>query len=62
MEVKKQRIETKANLLHCFKSCVASKPQITPEVDAIILDSAVVVHMLHPGTVKTFQEYADFVF
>ena len=58
----KQRIGTKADLLHCFESCVASKPQSTPEVDAIILDGAVVVHMLHPGTAKTFQEYADFVF
>ena len=58
----KQRIGTKADLLYCFESCVASKPQSTPEVDAIILDGAVVVHMLHPGTVKTFQEYADFVF
>ena len=41
---------------------MASKEQSTPEVDAIILDGAVVVHMLHPGTVKTFQEYVDFVF
>ena len=58
----KQRIGTKADLLYCFESCVASKPQSTPEVDAIILDGVVVVHMLHPGTAKTFQEYADFVF
>ena len=58
----KQQIGTKADLLYCFESCVASKPQSTPEVDAIILDGAVVVHMLHPGTAKTFQEYADFVF
>ena len=58
----KQRIGTKADLLHCFESCVASKPQSTPEVETIILDGAVVVHMLHPVTAKTFQEYADFVF
>ena len=58
----KQRIGTKADLLHCFKSCVASKLLSTPEVDAIILDGAVVVDMLHPGTAKTFQEYADFAF
>ena len=45
-----------------MESCGASKPQSTPEVDAIILDGAVVVHMLHPATAKTFQEYADFVF
>ena len=31
-------------------------------MDAIILDGAAVVHMLHPGTAKTFQEYADFMF
>ena len=31
-------------------------------MEAIILDGAVVVHMLYPGTAKTFQEYADFVF
>ena len=58
----KQRIGTKEDLLHCFESCEASKQQSTPEVDAIILDGSVVVHMLHPGTAKTFQEYADFVF
>ena len=51
----KQRIRTKADLLHCFESCVASKPLSTPEVDAIILDGAVVVHMLHPGTTKHFK-------
>ena len=56
----KQRIGTKADLLHCFESCVASKPQ-NAQVDAIILDGAVVVHMLHPGTAKKFQEYANFV-
>ena len=60
----KQRIGTKADLLHCFESCVASKSlsRPTPTVDAIILDGAVAVHMLHPGTAKIFQEYADFVF
>ena len=33
-----------------------------PNVDAIILDGAAVVHMLHPGTARTFQDYADTVF
>ena len=33
-----------------------------PKVDAIILDGAAVVHMLHPGTARTFQDYADTVF
>ena len=31
-------------------------------MSAIILDGAVVVRMIHPGTAKTFQEYVDFVF
>ena len=58
----KQQIGTKTDLLHCFDFYVASKPQSTPEVDAIIFNGAVVVHMLHPYTAKTFQEYAHFVF
>ena len=33
-----------------------------PVVDAKLLDGAVVVQMLNPGAVKTFQEYADKVF
>ena len=33
-----------------------------PPVDAILLDGAVIVHMLSPGTAKTFQEYTDNVF
>ena len=33
-----------------------------PVVDAKLLDGAVGVQMLNPGTVKTFQEHADKVF
>jgi len=33
-----------------------------PIVDVKLLDGAAVVHMLNPGTVKTFQEYVDTVF
>jgi len=33
-----------------------------PVVDAKLLDGAVVVQMLNPRAVKTFQEYADKVF
>ena len=51
----KQRIGTKADLLHCFEFCVASKPLSTPKVDAIILDGAVVVHMLHLVQQKHFK-------
>ena len=33
-----------------------------PVVDAKLFDGAAIVQMLNPGTVKTFQEYADKVF
>ena len=33
-----------------------------PTVTAVVLDGAVIVHMLKPGTAKTFDEYAQQVF
>ena len=33
-----------------------------PTVTAVVLDGAVIVHMLKPGTAKTFEEYAQQVF
>jgi len=55
------RFGTKADLLECLE---VEKFQVTnaPVVDAKLLDGAVVVQMLNPGTMKTFQEYADKVF
>lgn len=34
----------------------------TPQVEATIIDGAVIVQMLNPGMAATFKEYADFVF
>ena len=47
--------------LHCLELCEKQLLHV-PNVDAIILDGATVVHMLHPGTARTIQDYADTVF
>ena len=57
----KIRPSAKSDLLHCLELCEKQLLQ-APKVDAIILDGAAVVHMLHPGTARTFQDYADTVF
>ncbi len=36
--------------------------QNEPSVTAMIMDGATIVHMLNPGTTKTFQQYADELF
>ena len=33
-----------------------------PQVEATIIDGAVIVQILKPGMAATFKEYADFVF
>ena len=33
-----------------------------PQVEATIIDGAVIVQILKPGMATTFKEYADFVF
>ena len=51
----------KADLLKCLPSTSAHiVPQ--PVVDAVILDGAVIVQMLQPKTVRTFDEYFTTVF
>ena len=57
----KIRPSAKSDLLHCIELCEKQLLQ-APNVDAIILDGAAVVHMLHPGTARAFQDYADTVF
>jgi len=55
---RKIRPSAKSDLLElCEKQLLQA-----PNVDAIILDGAAVVHMLHPGMARTFQDYADTVF
>jgi len=45
----------------CLPDISATAP-IHLEVDAVIIDGAVIVQMLEPGTVSTFAEYFDKVF
>ena len=56
----KIRPSAKSDLLHCLELCEKQLLH-TSNVDAITLDGAV-VHMLHTGTSRTFQYYADTVF
>ena len=51
----KIRLGTKADLLHCLE---LKETHNTPVVNAKFFDGAAVVNMLHPGTAKTFQDYA----
>ncbi len=51
----------KSDLVHCLETLVDAEED-TPEVEALLLDGAAVVHMLKPGAAKTFQSYAHDVF
>ena len=51
----------KADLVKSLKA-VATPETGQPAPDAIILDGAVIVQMLPPGTVRTFEEYCQTVF
>ena len=51
----------KSDLVKCMEK--TSRPTAeSPEVEVAILDGAVVVQMVSPGTARTFEEYADSVF
>ena len=50
----------KADLLKCLPQ--ATSPVLTPPVDAVILDGAVIVQILEPKTSRTFDEYFSIVF
>ena len=52
----------KSDLLICLENLTESQPPTTPNVTSIILDGAVIVRMLKPGTAKTFEEYGNEVF
>jgi len=49
----------KSDLLSCFDSlCPAA--DVTPSVDAMVFDGAVIVNMLRPSSgARTFDDYAD---
>ena len=52
----------KADLLKCLPSTSTSHIAPQPVVDAVIIDGAVIVQMLQPKTVRTFDEYFSTVF
>ena len=55
------RITNKSQLLPCIEDIIS--PQVTmPEVDALIMDGAAIVHMLPPRNSTIFSEYARNVF
>ena len=51
----------KSDLVKCMERLVERKID-APQVEATIIDGAVIVQILKPGMATTFKEYADFVF
>lgn len=51
----------KADLLKCLPD-ISAQPATQPDVDAVILDGAVIAQILRPRTSRTFEEYFDTVF
>ena len=49
---------TKSEIVKCLESEVEFSTA-PPIVDVLILDGAFIVHMLKPGIMSTFKEYAD---
>ena len=46
-----------------INGCDIPGPELdAPNVDAVILDGAVIVNMLKPGTARTFSDYSSQVF
>lgn len=52
----------KSDLVKCLESLQTSVTNEVPVVDSVVLDGAVAVQMLKPGTARTFQGYIDTVF
>ena len=46
----------KADLVKCLKTIITPEAD-QPTLDTIILNGAIIVQMLPPGTVRTFEEY-----
>ena len=55
------RAGNKAALMSCLET-EDTTTRNASEVDAKVLDGPAVVQMLHPGTARTFQDYAEHVF
>ena len=55
------RSGTKSDLLSCLEKICPAQAEM-PNVDALLLDGAEILHMQKPGASKTFQEYSQYVF
>ena len=55
------RLGVKSDFLVCLEELSQPKSE-APPTSCIVLDAAVIVHMLKPVTVKSFNEYAQQVF
>ena len=55
------RTGTKSDILQCLEK-VSPSQNDRQDVDMLLLDGAVIVNMLRPRAVKTFQEYSQQVF
>lgn len=60
-DVGKLHLGNKTQLLECLEG-VAEFQSDAPAAISVVLDGAVIVKMLKPGTAKTFEEYAQKVF
>ena len=52
----------KADLAKCLSTTVTLQTTHQPTADAVILDGAVIVQMLQPRTIRTFEEYFTAIF
>ena len=56
-----QRQGTKSDLLVCFEQCAPSSRERI-QVDAMVFDGAVTVHMLKPAGCRIFKEYIEKIY
>ena len=52
------RLGVKSDLLTCLEDFSQPRTEVPP-TSCIVLDGAVIIHLLKPATVKTFNEYAQ---
>jgi len=55
------RLGCKADLLVCLENVAPAQTEC-PVFDAVVVDGAAVVQMLHPGQSRTFKDYAEKIF
>lgn len=59
----KLRLGKKSDIIHCLEDEVTTEQEDTsPFADVVVLDGPAIVHMLKPGSARTFRDYAQDVF